>query len=883
MQNKYHFSIIEKITQQYWISINAYKIIEYAKNKHGDNKKKFFACSMIPYPSGKLHMGHVRNYTINDVMYRYLRMNDYNVLMPMGWDAFGMPAENAAIINNISPAKWTYANIAYMKKQMQAIGLAIDWSREITSCDPQYYKWNQWIFLKMLENGIIYKKTGIVNWDPIDKTVLANEQVINGRGWRSGALITKRKIPMYYARITKYANELLKYINNKLPGWPERVRLMQINWIGKSIGVRLSFLHTIKKNSKLINSGKLWVFTTRVDTIMGVTFCAIAPEHSIASFAAKSCVTLKKFIIECKKDNIITNSVKTIDIKGVPTNLFVIHPLTGEKISIWISNYVLMTSNEGAIMGVPAHNEKDFLFAKKYHLQIKPVITVAGKIYNSNIWEKWYSDTKYTATISSGKYSGLTFYEATCAITTDLITKGVGEQKTVFHLHDWGISRQRYWGTPIPMIKCDNCGDVPVLEKDLPVLLPENCTPDNKNNPLHKNTKFLFVHCPQCNKLARRETDTMDTFVDSAWYYMRYTSPNNTENMVDSNNEYWMPIDQYIGGIEHAVLHLLYARFWTKVMRDLDLVKFDEPFTNLLTQGMVLNETYYRETIHGKKNWFNPADINLIYNDKNQPISAILKEDGKSVKIGNVEKMSKSKNNGIDPQIQIDLYGADTTRLFIIFSAPPEKNLIWSNAGLEGAYRFLHRVWNFFYRYAEHIKNATAGTLNVNLLNFSLKELRFKIHKILQQVTYDFERTRYNTVVSGSMKMLNTLETMKIEDNCIAHTVLAECTSIFLRILNPITPHITHTLWQELGFFNKLGDILDAQWPKVDHTALVQNEVTLIIQINGKLRGSVILPKNVNKETATLAALANENVKKFLINTPKKIIFIPEKLINIVI
>ncbi|HEV2611078.1 MAG TPA: leucine--tRNA ligase [Noviherbaspirillum sp.] len=881
MQEKYSPADVEKTAQDHWRAIDAYKAVEHAKDKNGQDKKKFYACSMLPYPSGKLHMGHVRNYTINDVMYRYLRMNGYNVLMPMGWDAFGMPAENAAMANNVPPAQWTYSNIDYMKQQMQSMGLAIDWSREMTACKPDYYKWNQWMFLKMLEKGIIYKKTGTVNWDPVDQTVLANEQVIDGRGWRSGALIEKREIPMYYAKITAYAEELLDHVDNKLPGWPERVRVMQANWIGKSTGVRFAFPHDIKDaGGETINEGKLWVFTTRADTIMGVTFCAVAPEHALATHAAQSNPALADFIAECKKGSVIEADMATMEKKGMPTGLFVTHPLTGAKVEVWVGNYVLITYGDGAVMGVPAHDERDFAFAKKYDLPIKQVVAVDGKTYSTDAWQEWYADKENGRCIDSGKYNGLDYQSAVNAIADDLAAQGIGEKKVTYRLRDWGISRQRYWGTPIPIIHCATCGDVPVPEKDLPVVLPEDCVPDGSGNPLNKHEQFLHVDCPKCGKPARRETDTMDTFVDSSWYYMRYCSPGSNEAMVDSRNDYWMPMDQYIGGIEHAVLHLLYARFWTKVMRDFGLVKFDEPFVNLLTQGMVLNETYFREDESGKKTWLNPADVELTFDDKGRPVSAILKSDGKPVEIGGTEKMSKSKNNGIDPQAQIDQYGADTARLFTMFASPPEQTLEWSGSGVEGANRFLRRVWAF-----AHAQGTGIGD-HLNAKPSDLSEahanLRREIHKILQQADHDFKRIQYNTVVSACMKMLNTLEAAKLDDSAASKAVIAEGFAIFLRVLNPVAPHITHVLWQELGFAKLHGDILDAPWPQVDASALEQAEIELMVQVNGKLRGSVKVPKDADKAAIEAAALSNENVKKFVEGTPKKVIVVPGKLINIV-
>ena len=880
MQDKYSPADVENAARAHWHKNDSYKAVENAVDANGKPKKKFYACSMLPYPSGKLHMGHVRNYTINDVMYRYLRMNGYNVLMPMGWDAFGMPAENAAMQNNVPPAQWTYSNIEYMKSQMQSMGLAIDWSREMTACKPEYYKWNQWMFLKMLEKGIIYRKTGTVNWDPIDQTVLANEQVIDGRGWRSGAVIEKREIPMYYARITDYAEELLDHVDNKLPGWPERVRIMQSNWIGKSTGVRFAFTHEIKDGDNLINDGKLWVFTTRADTIKGVSFCAVAPEHALATFAAKSNPELADFIAECKQGSVIEADMATMEKKGMPTGLFVKHPLTGALVEVWVGNYVLITYGDGAVMGVPAHDERDFAFALKYELPIRQVIDVEGKTFSEERWQEWYADKEAGRCINSGKYDGLNYQQAVDAIAADLEEMGLGEKKITYRLRDWGISRQRYWGTPIPMINCPDCGSVPVPEKDLPVVLPEDCVPDGSGNPLNKHEQFLKVDCPCCGKPARRETDTMDTFVDSSWYFMRYCSPGSNDAMVDARNDYWMPMDQYIGGIEHAVLHLLYARFWTKVMRDFGLVKFDEPFVNLLTQGMVLNETYYREDKSGKKTWYNPADVELTFDDKGRPVSAILDSDKQPVELGGTEKMSKSKNNGIDPQAQIDQYGADTARLFTMFAAPPEQTLEWSGSGVEGANRFLRRVWN--YAYAQAARVAKNDALDAATLPESHKALRREINKVLQQADSDYKRIQYNTVVSAAMKMLNTLEGAKFDDSAASNAVISEGLAVFLRVLYPVAPHIVHVLWQELGYAKTFGDILDAPWPQVDAAALEQAEIELMVQVNGKLRSSVIVAKDADKATIEAAALANETVQKFIEGTPKKIIVVPGKLVNIV-
>ena len=882
MAKDYDFRSIEANAHRDWTNNDVYRVTENAKNADGSVKPKFYACSMLPYPSGKLHMGHVRNYTINDVMARQLRMQGYNVLMPMGWDAFGMPAENAAIQNNVPPAQWTYQNIDYMRGQMAAMGLAIDWSREIATCKPDYYRWNQWLFLKMLEKGIAYRKTQTVNWDPIDQTVLANEQVIDGRGWRSGALVEKREIPGYYLNITKYAEELLTGLDNL--DWPERVKIMQQNWIGKSQGVRFAFTHQIKDDAgQLIGNGKMYVFTTRADTIMGVTFCAVAAEHPLASQAAKSNPALAQFIDRCKTGSVIEADLATQEKEGMPTGLYVTHPLTQEPIPLWVGNYVLMSYGDGAVMGVPAHDERDFAFANKYRLPIKQVIAVKGEtpLFNATQWQDWYAQKENVECIFSNQYDGLSHVDAVQHVAKDLNAIGLGELKTTYRLRDWGISRQRYWGTPIPMIHCESCGEVPVPEVDLPVVLPEDCVPDGSGNPLNKRRDFLEVQCPKCGKAARRETDTMDTFVDSSWYFMRYTGPN-AKTMVDGRNEYWMPMDQYIGGIEHAILHLLYARFWTKVMRDLGLVRFDEPFQNLLTQGMVLNETFYKEDA-GKKQWINPAEVELDLDEKGRPIAAKLIKDGSPVQIGGVEKMAKSKNNGVDPQALIDQYGADTARLFTMFAAPPEQQLEWSGTGVEGASRFLRRLWG----YASSQASAVQGVdgLIPGDLNAAEKDLRFEVHTILKQANFDYQRRQYNTVVSAAMKMLNVLEPIKLNgaSQPIRASVLSESLSILLRILYPVVPHCTYVLWSDLGFTRRFGSLLDAPWPQVDESALIQSEIELVLQINGKHRGQIKVPTDAAKDAIEAIALQSEPVLRVLNGgSPKKVIVVPGRLVNVV-
>ena len=890
MQDKYNHLEVEPAAQSQWNARDAYRVTEDA------SKKKFYACSMLPYPSGKLHMGHVRNYTINDMLTRYLRMKGYNVLMPMGWDAFGLPAENAALKNGVPPAKWTYENIAYMKKQMQAMGLAIDWSREVATCDASYYKWNQWLFLKMLEKGIAYRKTQVVNWDPVDQTVLANEQVIDGKGWRTGAVVEKREIPGYYLKITDYAEELLDFVTgDKLPGWPERVKLMQENWIGKSTGVRFAFPHDIRgANGQLIQDGKMHVFTTRPDTIMGVTFCAVAPEHPLAAHAALKQPALATFIETCQKGGTTEAELAVKEKEGMPTGLFVSHPLTGKPVEVWVGNYVLMSYGDGAVMGVPAHDERDFEFALKYKLPIQQVVASKGISFSHTEWHDGFGDKANGVLVNSGPYDGLSFKEALEAVAADLAAKGLGEKKTTWRLRDWGVSRQRYWGTPIPIIHCDEHGAVPVPEKDLPVVLPLDCIPDGSGNPLNKHEGFhAGVVCPVCGKPSRRETDTMDTFVDSSWYFMRYCDPTNADKMVAEGADYWMPMDQYIGGIEHAILHLLYARFWTKVMRDLGLVKVDEPFTKLLTQGMVLNHIYSRRTDKGGKDYFWPQDVENVLAEDGKVTGARLKKavgalpEGTAIDYEGVGTMSKSKNNGVDPQDLIEKYGADTARLYTMFTAPPEATLEWNDAAVEGSYRFVRRVWN----YAVKVEGALKVGLGLDRsqpISFSAeaKKLRLEIHSVLRQANYDYERMQYNTVVSALMKMLNTLEDTPLSASKDAsdNSALAECYAILLRVMYPACPHLAFQLWNDLGYGASQGDLLDAAWPVVDETALQRDEIELMLQINGKLRGSLTVPANADKAAIEQAAAAHEQVTKQSAGAaPKKIIVVPGRLVNVVL
>src|SRR6266446_7484503 len=808
MQPQYHPEIIEREAQEHWDATFAFRATEGPPGKGG--RPKFYCLSMFPYPSGKLHMGHVRNYTIGDVMTRFHRMRGFNVLQPMGWDAFGLPAENAAMANGVPPAKWTYHNIAAMKRQLRSLGFAIDWERELATCSPGYYRWNQWLFLRMLERGLVYKKTGTVNWDPVDRTVLANEQVIDGRGWRTGALVEKREIPMYYMRITAYAEELLAALD-RLTGWPERVKTMQANWIGKSHGVNIGFPYEIAGEKKILR-----VFTTRADTLMGATFCAVAAEHPLAAYAARSDPKLAAFVDECKRGPVMEADLAQLDKKGMPTDLFVTHPLSRDKIEVWVGNYVLMSYGEGAVMGVPGHDERDFAFAKKYGLRIKQVIDVEGRPYSLDAWQPWYAD--YGVCVDSGRYDGMSYQQSVDTIAADLKAKGLGEKQVTWRLRDWGISRQRYWGCPIPIVHCDSCGDVPVPDDQLPVVLPEDCVPDGSGNPLNKRPDFLNTDCPKCGKPAKRETDTMDTFVDSSWYFLRFACADQHERMVDERVNYWLPVDQYIGGIEHAILHLLYSRFWTKVMRDFGLVKLDEPFTRLLTQGMVLNEIFFRKTDGGRIQYFNPGDVQLEMDGQGKRTCAMLKYDGKPVESGGIGTMSKSKNNGVDPQALIDQYGADTARLFVMFASPPEQTLEWSDDGVEGASRFLRRLWFCAAGRGKDNTKFNLGSAFIPITDWSsqpsaIRDFRRGIHLSLKQASYDYERMQYNTVVSACMKMLNLLEGFSGGQGLVSVNAVSQASSealdILLRVLYPVTPHITRVLWKELGYG---ADIIDAPW-----------------------------------------------------------------------
>jgi len=851
MQDTYDPQAVEREAQGFWESRRSFHAEE------DKAKPKFYCLSMFPYPSGKLHMGHVRNYTIGDVLTRFYRMRGYNVLQPMGWDAFGLPAENAAMANKVPPAKWTYDNIAYMKGQLKSLGFALDWERELATCKPDYYKWNQWLFTRLFKKGLAYKKTGVVNWDPVDQTVLANEQVIEGRGWRTGALVEKREIPMYFFRITAYAEELLSALDG-LTGWPEQVKLMQKNWIGKSEGVRLGFPYSMEGKTEI-----LWVFTTRADTLMGATFCAVAAEHPIAQHAAKTNPKLAAFIDECKKGAVMEAELAQVEKKGMATGVHVTHPLTGDKLPVWVANYVLWGYGEGALMAVPAHDERDMEFALKYGLPIKPVIRHPLGDTVPAPWKPEYAE--YGTLINSGKYNGLDYQKAVDAIAADLKAKNLGEKQVQWRLRDWGISRQRYWGCPVPIVHCPSCGDVPVPDDQLPVRLPEHLVPDGTGNPLNKLPEFVNTECPSCGRAARRETDTMDTFVDSSWYFARFCCPDQDKSMVDERADYWMAVDQYIGGIEHAILHLLYSRFFQRAMSEETgrMRGIKEPFTRLLTQGMVLAESYYTDA-SGRREWVNPADVTVERDAKGKITSAKRATDGTPVIYDGIGTMSKSKNNGVDPQKLIEKYGADTARFYTMFASPPTNTLEWSDESVEGSFRFLRRVWAYCLKF----QAGGAGPSN--------KAARFEIHSVLKQVNYDMEKQQFNTVASGAMKILNALERLEGFP-----PEAKEGLQILLKILSPITPHLAHHLWRELKFGD---DIMKEKWPQPDPAALEQDEVELVVQVNGVKRGTVKVPKTADQRAIEALVKSLEFVKRHIGDKlVKRIVVVPGRLINVVV
>jgi leucyl-tRNA synthetase len=904
MQENYDFAAVEAAAQKLWNDTRAFEVTEDA------SKPKYFCLSMLPYPSGALHMGHVRNYTIGDAISRYRRMCGFNVLQPMAWDAFGLPAENAAIKNNTAPAKWTYANIDHMRQQLKSLGYAIDWSREFTTCKPEYYVHEQRMFVRLFKQGLAYRKKSVVNWDPVDQTVLANEQVIDGRGWRTGALVEKREIPQWFFKITAYADELLRELD-KLPGWPEPVKIMQRNWIGRSEGLEIKFA---------LNGGggePVTVFTTRPDTLMGATFVSIAAEHPLALKAAQDNSSIAAFIEECRHGGTAEADIETQEKKGIDTGYSVIHPITGETMPVWIANFVLMGYGTGAVMAVPGHDQRDWEFATKYDLLIKMVIVsdavrdaiaelaresnansdpmtsalgqsrpldvveapgaldIVEEFQNDIITKAAYVDNGWL--VNSGEYDGLDFDGAFNAIAARLEADGTGSRRVNYRLRDWGVSRQRYWGCPIPMIHCNSCGVVPVPEDQLPVILPENVKFMGVQSPIKADPLWRQTTCPSCGGPAERETDTFDTFMESSWYYARYTSPG-AQDMVDQRANYWLPVDQYIGGIEHAILHLLYFRFFHKLLRDNGLVNSNEPATNLLCQGMVIAETFFREKPDGSRDWINPADVEIERDEKARVIGAKSKQDGEPVEIGATEKMSKSKNNGVDPQIMIDKYGADTVRLFSLFASPPDQSLEWNEAGVEGMSRFVRRLWRDLHA---HVAQPDHGDVDAKSLDTKQKSMRRQVHETIAKVSDDFgRRYAFNTAIASCMELLNALNKFTDMDEQ-SRAVRHEAFESMVLLLTPITPHVCQTLWNALGHSDPVHD---HAWPQADQDALRKDALKLAVQVNGKLRGTIEVSVEASREAVEAAALANADVANYVGSAPpKKVIYVPGKIVNIVI
>ena len=850
---------LEHQVQQYWDKNQCFKAVEDA------SKEKFYCLSMFPYPSGKLHMGHVRNYTIGDVVSRFQRMQGKNVMQPMGWDAFGMPAENAAIQNQVPPAKWTYQNIDYMRQQLKALGFAYDWGREFATCDASYYRWEQWFFTKLVDSGLVYKKMSTVNWDPVDQTVLANEQVIEGRGWRSGALVERKEIPLWFLKITDYADELLADLDHI--DWPEQVKTMQRNWIGKSRGVELSFdIETANGQA----AEPLSVYTTRPDTLMGVTYMAVAADHPLAKQAADTSPEIANFREECAKGGTSEAEMAKREKKGLPTGHVAIHPLNGKKVPVYVANFVLMEFGTGAVMAVPAHDQRDWEFANKYGIELLPVI--ASEDGNSpDLSEQAHVEPG--TLINSGEFDGLAFDAAFDAIAARLAEMGRGEVKTNYRLRDWGIARQRYWGAPIP-VKYGPAGEtVPLSDAELPVELPMEVTVDASGSPLKKMPEFS-----ELGDGWLRETDTFDTFMESSWYFARFCCADNHDAMLDDRVNYWLPVDLYVGGIEHAILHLLYARFFTKLMRDFGLVEASEPFQRLLTQGMVIAETYYRTTSNGGKQWFNPADVEVQRDDKGRPVSALLISDGQPVEMGGIEKMSKSKNNGVDPQSMIDKFGADTVRLFMMFAAPPEQSLEWSESGVEGAHRFIKRLWR---QVQEHLATGQPPALDIVSLNDDHKAIRRKTHETIKKASDDIgRRITFNTAIAAVMELSNTLA--KFEDTSPQGLAVArEAIEASVLLLAPIVPHASHALWEQLGHTEPA---IDAAWPQVDEQALTRDSIELVVQVNGKLRARLQAPADADKTAVKALAMADDNVQRHIEGkTVRKVVVVPGKLVNIVV
>ncbi len=858
MQEHYDPQGIEERLQSHWEDAQVFQVTEDA------SRDKYYCLSMFPYPSGRLHMGHVRNYTIGDVLARYQRMCGKNVLQPIGWDAFGLPAENAAIKHQVPPAAWTRDNIDYMRKQLKRLGFAYDWSREVATCDPDYYRWEQWLFTRLLRKGLVYRKNSVVNWDPVDHTVLANEQVIDGRGWRSGALVEQREIPQWFLKITDYAQELLDNLDT-LEGWPEAVKTMQRNWIGRSEGLQIEF--------SVPSAKPLRVFTTRPDTLMGVTYLAVAAAHPLAVQAAQDNPAVAEFIAQCQQQGTAAADLETQQKKGIALGINAIHPISGKPIPVWVANFVLMSYGTGAVMSVPAHDQRDWEFAQAYGLPIKPVISADGSSV-PDLDEAAF--TERGILINSGLFDGLDFSGAFVALQAHLGARA--EKQINYRLRDWGVSRQRYWGCPIPVIYCEQCGDLPVPDEQLPVALPEEVTVSGGASPLAAMQDWIKVPCPQCGQAARRETDTFDTFFESSWYYARFACPDSGAAMLDERANYWAPVDQYVGGVEHAILHLLYARFFHKLMRDEGLLDSDEPFTRLLTQGMVLADCYFQRDDKGGQQWISPVDVEPQRDASGRVVAGVLKSDGSTVEYDGMNKMSKSKNNGIDPQLMIERYGADTVRLFMMFAAPPDQSLEWSDTGVEGAYRFLKRLWRQVYL---HVQGAAAPALQPDALDAAQKTLRAKTHETLRKAGDDLgRRATFNTAIAAVMELLNSIARFDDASEQ-GRAVRQEALDAAVQVLAPIAPHICAELWQALGHAEA---VIDSVWPQADPAALVSDTLELVVQVNGKLRGRLSVSPDASKEEILQAARADENVLRHLQDkTLRKEIYVPGKLVNLVV
>ena len=859
MDEQYSPRDVEQTARQFWEDQKTFSV------KEEPGKPKYYCLSMFPYPSGKLHMGHVRNYTIGDVISRYQRMQGMNVMQPMGWDAFGLPAENAAISNRTAPAKWTYANIDYMKNQLKQLGFGYDWDRELATCKPDYYRWEQWFFTRLYEKGLVYKKMATVNWDPVDQTVLANEQVVDGRGWRSGALVEQKKIPQWFIRITDYADELLADLD-ELEDWPEQVKTMQRNWIGKSVGTELDFPLQGRDD-------RLTVYTTRPDTLMGVSYMAVAAEHPLARAAAEQNPDVARFVEQCRNSKTAEADMAVMEKKGIDTGYQAVHPLTDELIPVWIANFVLTDYGTGALMAVPAHDERDHEFALKYRLPIKQVIAPAD---GRQIDTHEAAFTEKGVLVASGQYTGLTSAEAFEAIADHLEQQGIGKRTVNYRLRDWGVSRQRYWGAPIPMMTLDDGTERPVPDDQLPVTLPEDVEMDGVKSPIKADPEWAKTRFE--GQPATLETDTFDTFMESSWYYARFCSPNYDQGMLDPDAaNYWLPVDQYIGGIEHAILHLLYARFFHKLLRDVGLVNSSEPFKRLLCQGMVLADTYYREDDNGGKVWISPSDVTVEKNDKGQVTAAYDSRDHQPVVNGGTTKMSKSKNNGIDPQAIIDQHGADTVRLFMMFAAPPEQSLEWSDSGVEGAHRFLKRLWRMV---NEHVSSGSAPAIDRDSLTDARRDLRRKTHETIAKVSDDISRRlTFNTAIAAVMELLNDVNRLEIKDEQ-DRAVVQEALEVAVLMLSPITPHICHSLWQGLGHDTP---VVDAPWPEAETDAMKRSSIQVVLQVNGKVRSKVDVPADIDKGALETLALEDENVSRFTDGkTVRKVVVVPGKLVNIV-